>query len=69
MALSAQELFAIEMAPTGMGNKKIDHAGLAAVDEEAVVAEAAFRFQMVSHNVGLQFSSHISRIVLDLCVF
>ena len=40
MVLSAQELFAIEkVATTGMGNKKIT-TGLAAVDDEAVLAEA-----------------------------
>ena len=78
--LSTQELFPIEkMATAGMGNKKIaTTAGLAAFDNEAVVVEAPLggRDGVVPRGaeadvcrVFLAFSSHISRIARDLCVF
>ena len=51
--LSAQELFAIENCSSWHGlQEDRSHAGLAAVDNEAVVAEAPLADEMVSHNVA-----------------
>ena len=81
MVLAAQEFYAIEKSRWHGQQEDRDHAGLAAVDDEAVVAEAALGWRdgaaqrWVTMRRGGSFvscflllSSHISPIVRDLCV-
>ena len=61
MVLSGQELHAIEkMAAAGHGQQEDrDHAGLAAVDDEAVVLETARRARWCRTTLG----DHMRRLV------